>query len=126
MPSRSGSRGCPVTSASRTVNAGSCTAPDPARLQSVGSWSEGGSPASSRCAKLALRHAMLLQEVLAALETITPLRYAEAWDNVGLLTGDPAASVERVLLTIDLTHAVLGEAIGRRAELVVAYHPALF
>ncbi|MEP7123197.1 MAG: Nif3-like dinuclear metal center hexameric protein [Byssovorax sp.] len=69
---------------------------------------------------------MILQDVLAALETITPLRYAEAWDNVGLLTGDPAAPIERVLLTIDLTHAVLDEAIARRADLVVAYHPALF
>jgi dinuclear metal center YbgI/SA1388 family protein len=69
---------------------------------------------------------MLLHDVLAALETITPLRYAEAWDNVGLLTGDPAAPVERLLLTIDLTQAVLDEAMERRAELVVAYHPALF
>ncbi len=69
---------------------------------------------------------MLLHDILSALETITPLRYAEAWDNVGLLTGDPEAQVDRVLLTIDLTHAVLAEAAARRAELVVAYHPALF
>lgn len=69
---------------------------------------------------------MLLHDILSALETITPLRYAEAWDNVGLLTGDPEAPIDRVLLTIDLTHAVLAEAAARRAELVVAYHPALF
>jgi dinuclear metal center YbgI/SA1388 family protein len=69
---------------------------------------------------------MILQDVLAALDTISPLRYAESWDNVGLLTGDPAASIERVLLTIDLTHGVLDEAVARRSELVVAYHPALF
>ena len=69
---------------------------------------------------------MILQDVLAALETISPLRYAEPWDNVGLLTGDPAATIERVLLTIDLTQGVLDEAVERRAELVVAYHPALF
>jgi dinuclear metal center YbgI/SA1388 family protein len=69
---------------------------------------------------------MILHDVLAALETISPLRYAESWDNVGLLTGDPAAPIERVLLTIDLTHAVLDEAVERKAELVVAYHPALF
>lgn len=69
---------------------------------------------------------MLLHDVLAALETITPLRYAEPWDNVGLLTGDPTAPVDSVLLTIDLTHAVLREAVTRRAGLVIAYHPALF
>jgi dinuclear metal center YbgI/SA1388 family protein len=69
---------------------------------------------------------MILADVLAALETIAPLRYAEAWDNVGLLTGDPAAPVARALLTIDLTHAVLDEAVAQRAALVIAYHPALF
>lgn len=69
---------------------------------------------------------MILHDVLAALETIAPLRYAEAWDNVGLLTGDPAAPIARVLLTIDLTHAVLDEAVAQEAALVIAYHPALF
>lgn len=69
---------------------------------------------------------MILHDLLAALEIIAPLRYAEPWDNVGLLAGDPAAPIERVLLTIDLTHAVLEEAVARRAGLVVAYHPALF
>src|SRR6478609_2989915 len=69
---------------------------------------------------------MILHDLLAVLETISPLRYAEAWDNVGLLTGDPSAPIARVLLTIDLTAAVLDEAARRRAELVVAYHPAVF
>jgi len=69
---------------------------------------------------------MILQDLLSALETIAPLRYAEAWDNVGLLTGDPAAPIARVLLTIDLTQAVLDEAVAQRAALVIAYHPALF
>jgi dinuclear metal center YbgI/SA1388 family protein len=69
---------------------------------------------------------MILRDLLAALERIAPLRYAEPWDNVGLLTGDPSASVQRVLCTIDLTHAVLDEAVRLQAGLVVAYHPALF
>jgi dinuclear metal center YbgI/SA1388 family protein len=69
---------------------------------------------------------MILHELLAALETIAPLRHAEPWDNIGLLAGDPSAPVERALLTIDLTHAVLDEAIALRAGLVVAYHPPLF
>jgi dinuclear metal center YbgI/SA1388 family protein len=69
---------------------------------------------------------MLLRDLLPLLDAIAPLRWAEPWDNVGLLTGDPAAAVTRVLLTIDLTHPVLDEAVRARCELVLAYHPALF
>ncbi len=69
---------------------------------------------------------MLLREILPTLEAIAPLRHAESWDNVGLLAGDPAASIERALLTIDYTPEVAAEARRLRAELVVAYHPPLF
>src|SRR5688572_23221419 len=70
-----------------------------------------------------------LQEVLAELERLAPLRLAADWDNVGLLV-EPSpqaeASIERIHLTIDLTEAVLEEAIERRADLIVAYHPPIF
>ena len=69
---------------------------------------------------------MILGDILAALDRIAPTRYAEPWDNVGLITGDPAASVDRVLVTIDLTGAVLDEAARIGAGLVVAYHPPVF
>jgi dinuclear metal center YbgI/SA1388 family protein len=70
---------------------------------------------------------MLLKNILAALDSIAPLRHAEAWDNVGLLAGDPGAEITRVLLTIDATDAVFDEARrDPRADLLVAYHPPLF
>ena len=69
---------------------------------------------------------MLLRDILAALDRIAPLRHAESWDNVGLIAGDPAATVSRVLLTIDCTSAVFDEARREACELVVAYHPPLF
>lgn len=69
---------------------------------------------------------MKLADLLAALERLAPLRYAEPWDNVGLLAGDPAAEIGRALLTIDLTHAVLDEALAQGAGLVIAYHPFIF
>jgi dinuclear metal center YbgI/SA1388 family protein len=70
-----------------------------------------------------------LPDVLSTLERLAPLALAEDWDNVGLLVEPrPAAasSVSRVLLTIDLTEAVVAEATSREAELVVAYHPPIF
>jgi dinuclear metal center YbgI/SA1388 family protein len=61
-----------------------------------------------------------------ALEAIAPLSYAEDWDNVGLLAGDPSAPVTRALFCIDCTRAVVAEALEHGCEAIVAYHPPLF
>ncbi|MFZ5892117.1 MAG: Nif3-like dinuclear metal center hexameric protein [Myxococcota bacterium] len=71
-----------------------------------------------------------LSQLLEKLETLAPLRYAEDWDNVGLLV-DPRArgsdlTVRRVLLCIDATPAVVEEAVNARVGCLVAYHPPLF
>src|SRR6185295_13011228 len=70
--------------------------------------------------------AMKLRDIVTALEELAPLRYAESWDNVGLLVGDPSADVKRVLVTVDYTRDVADEAASSKAELVVAYHPPMF
>ena len=57
---------------------------------------------------------------------IAPVQLAEEWDNVGLLVGDLAAPLARVLLCIDLTLDVVDEAISKEADGVVAYHPPIF
>jgi len=68
-----------------------------------------------------------LEQVVAALERTAPLGLAAEWDNVGLLLEPPRARrVNTILLTIDLTEAVLDEAIAAKAELIVAYHPPIF
>jgi dinuclear metal center YbgI/SA1388 family protein len=69
---------------------------------------------------------MLLQELIEQIEAIAPPGLAEAWDNVGLIVGDRRAEVSRVLLCIDLTPAVLEEAVACRCECVLAYHPVIF
>lgn len=70
---------------------------------------------------------MLIRDLVAALDRIAPFRFAEPWDNVGLLLGDPADALGGpVLLTIDLTESVLDEALAQRAGAVVAYHPPIF
>jgi len=71
-----------------------------------------------------------LGTLLATLEALAPLELAEDWDNTGLLM-DPRApgeelAVERVLLTIDATEAVIQEAVALGAQCLVAYHPPLF
>ncbi|MHC4091360.1 MAG: Nif3-like dinuclear metal center hexameric protein [Planctomycetota bacterium] len=72
------------------------------------------------------RKGVPLAEVCQALDKIAPLRLAQEWDNVGLLAGDANAQVERVLLSIDLTGPVVEEALRRKVDLVMAYHPPIF
>ena len=69
---------------------------------------------------------LLVRDVVEALEALAPVREAESWDNVGLLVGDPRGAVRRVLVTVDYTPAVAAERARAGAELVVAYHPAIF
>lgn len=70
-----------------------------------------------------------LQTVINQLKTYAPLSLADqSWDNVGLLVEptDENPIVERVFLTNDLTEPVLEEAIQRRAQLIISYHPPIF
>lgn len=67
-----------------------------------------------------------VDDLRAALDAVAPLRLAAEWDNVGLLAGRPEWPVERVLLAIDLTDAVAREALRRRADALLLYHPPIF
>ncbi len=69
---------------------------------------------------------MKVANLVEAMEAIAPARFAAAWDNVGLLVGDVAVSVSRVLLAVDCTLQVVDEARRERCEAIVAYHPPLF
>lgn len=68
----------------------------------------------------------LVRDFETAMEAMAPLAFAEKWDNVGLLVGNHDAPTKRVLLTIDLTAAVLDEAIESGVDLVCTYHPVMF
>ncbi len=69
---------------------------------------------------------MNVNDVIEVLETIAPLKYAADWDNVGLLVGSASWKADSILLTIDLTEAVLREAIDAEAQMIVSYHPPIF
>lgn len=68
-----------------------------------------------------------MEAVTGWLRCIAPLELAEDWDNVGMLVWPTRPRpVRKIFLTIDLTDAVLEEALATRADLVVAYHPPIF
>lgn len=69
---------------------------------------------------------MQLGKVLAGLREVAPEALAEGWDKVGLQVGSVEQLITRGMLCIDLTEAVVAEAINRKCELIVAYHPPIF
>lgn len=71
-------------------------------------------------------NAVKLRELIDALQRIAPLGIAESWDNVGLLVGDPASSIGKVMTCLTLNDGVLAEAIDRKIGLVVSHHPIPF
>jgi dinuclear metal center YbgI/SA1388 family protein len=64
-----------------------------------------------------------LADVVGALDDLYPQAWAEDWDAVGLVAGDPDAVVRRVHLAVDPVAPVVDEALALGAELLVTHHP---
>jgi dinuclear metal center YbgI/SA1388 family protein len=67
--------------------------------------------------------ALTLRDVVAALDALYPPEWAEDWDAVGLVCGDPDAPVRRVLFAVDPVTATVEEALTDHADLLVTHHP---
>lgn len=66
-----------------------------------------------------------LADVIGALEAAYPPALAESWDSVGLVAGDPADEVRKVVVAVDATAAVVDEALATGAQLLLVHHPLL-
>ena len=60
------------------------------------------------------------------LEGIAPLKYAERWDNVGLLAGDARQEVTGRSSRSTIRRRWRRGRMKRKSELVIAYHPPIF
>jgi len=69
---------------------------------------------------------MQARDFIAVLEQFAPLPYQESYDNSGLQTGDPSQEITGILVSFDITEAVLEEAIARGCNMIVAHHPLIF
>ncbi|HLV47013.1 MAG TPA: Nif3-like dinuclear metal center hexameric protein [Flavobacterium sp.] len=69
---------------------------------------------------------MKLQQIISVLEELTPTSYAEDFDNVGLLVGNPNQDINGILVCHDALESVIDEAIQKKCNLVVCFHPILF
>lgn len=64
-------------------------------------------------------------DVVAVLDRLYDPAWAESWDAVGLVTGDPEQPVRRILFAVDPMRAVVDEAVAGDFDLLVTHHPLL-
>ena len=69
---------------------------------------------------------MKIEEIIAIMEQWAPPVYAEDFDNVGLLVGAAASNCSGVLITHDVNETVVEEAIEKKCNFIVCFHPILF
>ena len=70
---------------------------------------------------------MKIRQVIGALEDFAPLALQDGYDNAGLQIGLPQdVDATGVLLCLDVTEAVIDEAVSRGCNMVVSHHPLLF
>ncbi|RRJ88797.1 Nif3-like dinuclear metal center hexameric protein [Gulosibacter macacae] len=66
-----------------------------------------------------------LRELQATIEALFPERGAESWDAIGTVTGDPDATVTKMLLAVDPVASTVDEALEWGADLLFTHHPLL-
>ncbi len=69
---------------------------------------------------------MTIKDITDYIELLAPLKYAEDFDNVGLLVGNYKDKVNGVLVTLDTLEETVEEAIEKNCNLIVSFHPIIF
>jgi len=67
----------------------------------------------------------VVADALTVLERHYPPAWAQEWDRVGLVLGEPSAPLRRVLLVVDCVPATVAQAAALDVQLIVAHHPLL-
>lgn len=68
---------------------------------------------------------MRLADIIRILEELAPPEFAMQDDRIGLQIGDPGADIRGIVVALDVSAAVVGEVIRRKADLLITHH-ALF
>lgn len=69
---------------------------------------------------------MKFKDIGKAIEKWAPPALAESYDNVGLLVGEPHTECTGVLVNLDVTEALIDEAVEKGLNLIVTHHPIWF
>ena len=67
-----------------------------------------------------------VSDIYQFLDGKAPFQLQMSFDNAGFLVGDGGHPVTKVLVSLDITEAVVEEAKAFGAELIVSHHPVIF
>lgn len=67
-----------------------------------------------------------VKEIIYHLNSIAPYSLQEAYDNSGLIIGNPETEVQGVLVSLDCTEEIIDEAVELGANIIIAHHPIVF
>lgn len=69
---------------------------------------------------------MQIQSLLSQFEHVYPLELQEEWDHSGLQWGNVTNPLTGVILSLDLTEAVIEQAEKLNCNLIITHHPTIF
>lgn len=69
---------------------------------------------------------MTVKDIMGCITEVAPLQWQEHYDNAGLQVGDLHAVVSKALIALDVTEALVDEAIAKSCDLIISHHPLIF
>lgn len=70
--------------------------------------------------------AVYISDIVSFLESLAHPSLQESYDNAGLITGQPTQPCSGIICSLDVTEAVVEEAVSKGCNLIVAHHPIVF
>lgn len=65
-------------------------------------------------------------ELINLFEQFSPKKLAVEGDKIGLQVGSLNEKIKRVMIALDVTEAIVDEAIAKDVQLIIAHHPLIF
>ena len=69
---------------------------------------------------------MIVKDIMNCITEIAPLHWQESYDNAGLQVGDGNAVIHKALIALDVTEALVDEAVAKSCDLIISHHPLIF
>ena len=69
---------------------------------------------------------MTVKEIMNCITEVAPLSWQEDYDNAGVQVGDVNGIARKALIALDVTEALVDEAVAKSCDLIISHHPLIF
>ena len=76
--------------------------------------------------KIQYENNITVSETAKLIEDIAPLSLQESWDNSGMIIGFCSSDVKKIMACLEITGAIVDEAITARVDMIITHHPMIF